>query len=199
VAPPCPVSLVDILKAGDTATAPRGRRVKLGEIFAVGSGAGVFAANLLARCFAKRSAELAPLRVAQAGALTAVSLSFLYLFASSQTQFHLIAFFQVTISFGGLALAPTAIQNVAPARIRARLFAIAGLFYTVFGAVSPLLVGLISDALGSAAHNLLIAMMIIAVPGLVGGAALLRLAEWKMPSTLAAVRADDAVFDAPVA
>lgn len=172
--------------------------LKLGQIFAIGSGVGVFAANALARWFAKRNAPAAPLRVAQVGALAAVSLSFLYLIASSPAQFYGIAVCQIAASFGGLALSPTATQNIAPARIRARLIAVGGLFYTIFGALSPLVVGLISDELGPAPRNLLVAMMIVAVPGFVGGAMLLRFAEKTLPSTLAAARSDDLVFDAAV-
>ncbi len=169
-------------------TSPAEVGVKLGQVFGIGSITGIVAANLLARWLMKRDADVAPLRVAQAGALTALCLSLLYLIATTPTQFYAIAVFQIAASFGGLALSPTVTQNVSPARIRARLIALGGMFYISFGALSPLLVGAISDALGKDPHNLLVAMMLVAVPGFLAGALLLRLGERHLRSTLAAVR-----------
>ncbi|MBM7116967.1 MFS transporter [Archangium primigenium] len=171
--------------------------VTLGQVFAVGSVLGVTAANLLAKRIARRDVDAAPVRVAQLGALAALGFSLLYLFATTPTQFYVIATLQIAASFGGLALSPTVNQGIAPARVRARLMALGGMFYVGFGALSPLVVGIVSDALGPEPRNLLTAMMLVAVPGFVGGALLLRFGEGTLRQTMETVRADDAVFTAP--
>jgi len=168
--------------------------VRLGQVFAVGSIVGVTAANLLAKRLARRDADTAPVRVAELGALTALAFSLLYLVATTPTQFYVIATFQIAASFGGLALSPTVNQGIAPARIRARMMALGGMFYIAFGALSPLVVGIISDALGPEPRNLLTAMMLVAVPGFVGGALLLRFGEGTLRRTMDSVKADDAAF-----
>ncbi|WP_434390354.1 MFS transporter [Melittangium boletus] len=171
--------------------------VTLGQVFAVGSVLGVTAANLLAKRIARRDVDAAPVRVAQWGALAALGFSLLYLFATTPTQFYVIATLQIAASFGGLALSPTVNQGIAPARVRARLMALGGMFYVGFGALSPLVVGIVSDALGPDPRNLLTAMMLVAVPAFVGGALLLRFGEGTLRQTMETVRADDAVFTAP--
>ncbi|MBY8822616.1 MFS transporter [Sphingomonas colocasiae] len=163
--------------------------IRLSQVFAVGSIGGVVAANLLVRMISARAGDLTPGRVAQIGALVALLLCCLYPFARSPDGFYMIATAQIAASFGGLVLSPTLTQALAPAEIRTRLLAIAGLFYTLFGALSPVLVGAISDALGAAPFNLLQAMLIVALPGFAGGAILLRYSERGLPRTLAAVRA----------
>lgn len=160
----------------------------LGQVFAFGSVAGVVFANLLARLLRRRNADFAPLRVAQIGAAAALLLSSLYLFAETPQQFYILASFQIAASFGGLALSPTITQNVAPARIRARLIAIGGLFYIIFGALSPLVVGAVSDALGPEPRNLLRAMLVVGLPAFAAGIVLLRASEPTLRSTLDAAR-----------
>lgn len=163
--------------------------IRLSQVFAIGSIGGVVAANLLARMIAGRTGDLTPGRVAQIGALVALLLCCLYPFARSPDAFYMIATAQIAASFGGLVLSPTLTQALAPAEIRTRLLAVAGLFYTLFGALSPVLVGAISDALGAAPFDLLQAMLMVALPGFAAGAILLRYSERGLPQTLAAVRA----------
>lgn len=160
--------------------------VALSQVFAAGSIGGLLAANLLARLFNRYDRSRTPGRVAQVGALVALVLSCLYLFARSPTEFYVIGVFQIAASFGGLALSPTLTQALAPNLIRARLLAVGGLFYTGFGAMSPLLVGALSDALGS--EHLLHAMLLVAVPAFAAGALLLRLSERHLDAALAEAR-----------
>ncbi len=165
--------------------------LQLGQIFAISSVSGVVAANVLARLIARRDPDRAPLRVAQAGALFAALTSLLYLFARSPAQFYAIAAFQMAASFGGLVLSPTLTQNVTPARFRARLLAIGGMFYIGFGALSPPLVGFASDRLGPDPRSLLIAMILVAVPAFLLGAIALQIGARRLPATVQAARQEE--------
>jgi MFS family permease len=165
--------------------------VRLGQVFAVASVSGVVVANLAARQLSKRSADLAPVHIAEGGALIAASVSLLYLIAPSATAFYWITAVQIAAAFGGLTLSPTVSQATSPTRLRARLIALGGIFYTVFGALSPLVVGLLSDAIGKEPRALLMAMLSVALPCYVGGVLLLRLSERTLPGTLQAARTAD--------
>jgi MFS family permease len=162
--------------------------VDLGRVFAVSSVLGVVVANLVARQMAKTAPDTAPIRVAQLGALVSLSATLLYLFAQSPAQFYVIAVFQLAASFGGLVLSPTITQNVTPPRIRARIIALGGMFYIGFGALSPLLVGMVSDGFGDNPRGLLYAMLIVGTPAFAAGILVLQLALKSLPATLAAVR-----------
>jgi MFS family permease len=99
-----------------------------------------------------------------------------------------IAVFQLAASFGGLVLSPTITQNVTPPRIRARIISLGGMFYIGFGALSPLLVGMVSDGFGDNPRGLLYAMLIVGTPAFAAGILVLQLALKSLPATLAAVR-----------
>jgi len=160
----------------------------LGQAFAVGSIAGVVGANVLARLLVRRSGALTAIRVAQLGAICAALLTSLYFFAQTATHFYLIATAQIMASTGALVLSPTLTQNVTPARIRARVIAIGGIFYICFGAASPLLVGVISDTLDASGGKLLQAMVFVALPAFVLGALTLQWSVKTLPGTLASVK-----------
>lgn len=173
------------------AASPAEVGIALGQVFAVASILGVVVANWLARRFAGWMGDNAAIRIAQFGAATAAGLSCLYLLASSPTQFYAIAVFQIAASMGGLTLSPTVVQGLAPANIRARVFAVAGLFYTIFGALSPLAVGVVSDALGPGPEHLIIAMLAVGLPLFVLGIALLQAATRGLGASIDAVRVTD--------
>lgn len=160
----------------------------LGRVFAISSVMGVVVANLVARWLSRTAPDTAPVRVAQMGALVSMSATLLYLFAKTPGQFYTIAVFQLAASFGGLVLSPTVTQNVTPARIRARIIALGGMFYIGFGALSPLLVGMVSDGFGDNPRGLLYAMLIVGIPAFAAGILVLQLGLKTLPRTLAAVR-----------
>ena len=160
----------------------------LGQVFAIASIVGVAAANFAARSFATRWGDTAPVRLAQLGVAIAAATSCLYYAASSPAQFYWIAVVQIAAAMGGLTLSPTVVQLLAPTAIRARVFAIAGLFYTIFGALSPLAVGLVSDHLGPAPRQLLIAMLVVGLPLYGLGVALIHVAGRGLGTTIESVR-----------
>ena len=162
--------------------------IALGQVYAIASITGVVIANLLVRWLAHNNAETAPLRVAQLGGLVAVVSSPAYLLATTPWHFYVIAGVQIAGSVGGLVLSPTLAQNIAPSRLLARMFAINGLFYIGFGAMSPLLVGLVSDSFGAQPRGLLYALLLVALPTFVAGIATLQLVPKGLSRTLAAAR-----------
>lgn len=162
--------------------------VRLGQVFSIAGVAGVVVANLAARALARRNPETAPVRVAQIGATLALLFTLGYLFAQSTLQFYVLAGLQIACSSGGLVLSPTMSQNMTPANIRARLIALGGLFYIGFGALSPLLVGAISDALGPDPRSLLYAMAQVTMPAFALGIAALQLSLATLKATLDAAR-----------
>lgn len=66
---------------------------------------------------------------------------------------------------------PTMLQRMSPQHVRARIFALVTIFALVAQSLSPLAVGAVSDALGSAARPLLTAMMLVSIASLVVGGA----------------------------
>ncbi|WP_066816910.1 MFS transporter [Sphingomonas mali] len=95
------------------------------------------------------------------------------------------ATWQVYALFGALMLTgtaigcmvPTLLQDMAPAVLRARLFAVWAIVAGLVGGSAPTLVGWVSSALGAEPRQLLVAMTIVAVPAWAAGIVLLRLAE----------------------
>jgi MFS family permease len=183
-----PVSWLAVLMIRDFGAPADSVGLMLSQVFAFGSVGGVIGANLLARALIKRNPILAPLRIAQVGAATAALLTLLYPLAHTATQLYILAALQLCASTGALVLSPTVTQNVTPARIRARVIAIGGIFYTVFGALSPVVVGAVSDSLNASGGRLLEAIIFVAVPAFVIGALFLQLAVKSLPATLEAVR-----------
>lgn len=164
---------------------------QLSQTFAIGSISGVIVANLAARVLTKRNADTAPVRVAQLGTILAALASSCYLFAQSATQYYIIAAVQMAASFGGLVLSPTVTQNITPARIRARVIAIGGLVYTVFGAISPVLVGAVSDSFGAGPRALIHAVLLVTLPAFALGVVSLQLGLRTLSATLEAVRNEE--------
>ncbi len=58
---------------------------------------------------------------------------------------------------------PTMLQRMSPQHVRARIFALVTIFTLIAQSLSPLAVGAVSDALGTAARPLLTAMMLVSI------------------------------------
>jgi MFS family permease len=185
-----PFGWLAVIMMRNLGEAPSAVGFQLGQVFAIGGVLGVVGANVLARVVSKNNPELAPIRIAQIGATVAIIACLLYLVAREPWHFYAIATVQLIASAGALVLSPTLTQNVTVARTRARMIAIGGMFYIGFGALSPLLVGAISDALGAGGRDLLYAMLIVAIPAFALGAIALQFSTITLSKTLAAVRDD---------
>jgi MFS family permease len=80
-------------------------------------------------------------------------------FATNANQLYEFWGAQAVLLMTYTMVGPTVLQNMSPLHLRSRLFALLGLFGMVAGAVSPVVVGLVSDLLHGLPHALLIAAM----------------------------------------
>ena len=83
-----------------------------------------------------------------------------------------------------MSLSPTLLQEISPAAIRGRTIAIGGIFALGFSAVTPLLVGIVSDVLPESQNGLLVAMAIVGAPALFISIAVIRFGEETLPGTI---------------
>jgi tetrahydromethanopterin S-methyltransferase subunit F len=86
---------------------------------------------------------------------------------------------------------PTALQSIAPARFRARVVAVQAVVNLVFAASAAPLVGAVSDRLKGLDYGLMWAIVGVAIPGLLIGAALMFRCERGYPAAVAAAEAED--------
>src|SRR3546814_14125700 len=71
----------------------------------------------------------------------------LYLVARTPTEIFVIATLQMSLGIGGNSLLPTVVQDLAPPLLLGRFFAISTVSSPLFGVISPVLSGLLSDHL----------------------------------------------------
>jgi MFS family permease len=113
----------------------------------------------------------------------------LYLVARSATEIFLIAGVQMAAVNCGNSLMPTIVQDLAPAPLRGRVFAISTVITTLFQVISPIAVGLLSDHVFTRAGGLLLSSIAVGAPSLLLAAITLRLAEKHVLRTADEVRA----------
>lgn len=117
------------------------------------------------------------------------------LFATSATQLFVIYGAHVSCVMCGQMFFPTAIQNLGPAHLRGRLVAIVRIGTSVTGALSPALVGVLSDGLPKSPGSLLAITLTVAMSGLViCGVALLYCARHYPRTAAYSLAVDDAIF-----
>jgi hypothetical protein len=127
----------------------------------------------------------ASLRIARYAAMLGCVCVPLLLLAKDTWSMYATLVFQLAFTVCALSLSPTLLQLLAPRAIRARVIAIGGLFALVLQSLSPVVVGLMSDTLSSRADALLLAVVIVAAPCYLAGAALLSVAEPTLARTCA--------------
>jgi hypothetical protein len=129
--------------------------------------------------------------VAQIGVAAGAALMPLLLIARNATEVYAVQFVAVAPLIMAISISPTFLQNIAPGAYRARVIALGGLVYVVLNALTPIVVGLISDSGFGRAHGLYGAMLVVALPCAIAGIALLALASRTLTETMAAARAHD--------
>jgi MFS family permease len=149
----------------------------LGIAVAAGTLMGLACAAAGAKFMRPKWGRATPLRLLLIGYLVLALTTPLYLVARSPTDFFLIAWVQMTAVIGGSSLMPTMLQDMAPADLRGRVFAISTVITTVFQVISPITVGLLSDHLFTQAGGLLISSISVAGPGFLLAAVSLWLGE----------------------
>lgn len=111
-------------------------------------------------------ARLPMLAVAGTIVVSALCSTLIGLFGRSVMSLYVLWGFQAIFLMIASMVLPTIMQNMTPVHLRARVFAMFGLVGMLAGGFSPPLVGLLSDALGTMPHKLLIAAMSVSVVAL---------------------------------
>ena len=161
----------------------------LGGAITVGSLAGLGGVGVIANYLRSKWGDTTPARLSWISYLVYGLLVPLYFFASTPNEFFLIATVQMAFGVGGSSLAPTMTQDLAPADLRGRFFAISTVVSTLFMVVSPLLVGLLSDHVFTETDGLMTAAVVVAFPSLILGALVLLVGEKHVFVTAQKVRA----------
>ncbi|MFO1287428.1 MAG: hypothetical protein U1F49_13435 [Rubrivivax sp.] len=90
---------------------------------------------------------------------------------------------------GGNSLMPTLLQDLAPARMRGRVFSLSTVIITVFQVISPIGVGLLSDHVFAQPDGLLLSSVALSATGFLIAAVLLAFAGKHVVRTATEVRA----------
>ena len=128
-----------------------------------------------------------PLRVIVMGfALSALSSAALF---GAMSALHVYVLFGLQVAFliAGSVLAPTLLQDMTPHSLRSRVIALGSVITILLSALSPVLVGVLSDALPAGSRSLLMATAIVATVSLAVGAFLTKQVETRFVATVKAV------------
>ena len=160
-----------------------------GAAVAMGSVIGLATAAVVTKLLKSRWGALTPVRLPQIGYLIFGLLAPLYLVARSPKEIFLIATIQLASSTMANAMTPTVVQNLAPAHLRGRVFAISIVIGAFFQVISPISVGLMSDHVYTQSGGLLLAAVTVGAPCMILAAATIRLAEKQILRTVEAMQA----------
>ena len=130
-----------------------------------------------------------PMVVLWASSLLAAFTTLVLLWTTSAMQIYLLQGVQYAFAMAGIMLYPTGLQNLCPAPLRSRLVAINGVVSVVCGALSPVVVGAVSDQLKHRPDGLLLAAVWVGVVSLLLAALVLR---WGTTTYADTVRAAEA-------
>lgn len=164
----------------------------LGTAMVLGSVGGLVLAAAAAKAMKSRWGVMTPVRVSQIGYSLYALMIPLYLFARTPTEIFVIATIQMGLGIGGNSLLPTVVQDLAPPQLLGRFFAISTVSSTLFGVVSPVLVGLLSDHVFKAAQGLQMASLSVAFPAVLVGAAIYWLADKHIARAIGQAKAQQA-------
>lgn len=165
----------------------------LAAAMAVGTLAGAALVTPAARWMGPRVGLATPLRVIELGLLVATPLCVLLPFVPSAAAMFTLIGVQVAAVTIGSMLFSTAMQDVSPPYLRSQVLAIGTIVTLLFGTGSPVIVGMLSDALHASERGLLIAVAIVATLGLGLGGLLMRWAEQPFAGTVSRFTAEPSV------
>jgi MFS family permease len=158
----------------------------------VSAGLGLLIANVGMKLLAPRLGPMLPVRVlAFSAAASGVFAATLYLARTPVELFTLMALHH-TFLMAGTMVFPTALQEMTPAPLRARLISLIIMFNMVLGSLSPAVVGAISDALKPRSDGLMLAMTATSTIALMLAAGLMLLCGRGYLQTTRAARAVEA-------
>jgi MFS family permease len=165
--------------------------VAMGIVTAVTTIVGTAAAWVLMHRFGSRWGSAAPLRLGIYAMVIAAPTLVLSPFTASSGQLLALVGCQVAAGTVVGSLLPNVLQDVAPAALRGRVFAIYALLIAPTSGLSIMTVGGLSDLLHSGPRAVLYATAIVGVPAWIIGAALLYFAQQPFVRTAAIVRAGE--------
>ena len=158
----------------------------------VSAGLGLLIANVGMKLLAPRLGPMLPVRVlAFSAAASGVFAATLYLARTPVELFTLMALHH-TFLMAGTMVFPTALQEMTPAPLRARIISLIIMFNMVLGSLSPAVVGAISDALKPRSDGLMLAMTATSTIALMLAAGLMLLCGRGYLQTTRAARAVEA-------
>jgi hypothetical protein len=158
----------------------------------VSAGVGLLIANAGRKWLAPKLGPLLPVRVlAFAAVASGVFAASLYL-AKTPVQLFTLMALQQTFLMAGTMVFPTALQEMTPQPLRARLISLIIMFNMVLGSLSPAVVGAISDALKPRPDGLLLAMTATSTTALLISAMLMLLCGRGYVQTTRVARAAEA-------
>lgn len=162
---------------------------QLGAATAVGIAIGLLLPPLGAR-FMPGEPRLRPLNLARIFFLAATAPTLFVLVATTPGQIYAATAAQYALGIATGALMPGVIQQIAPARLRARMLALLGIVGAVASGSAPMLVGALSGLFPDA-RGILAAITIVSLPGWVIAAVLISLARKPLLITMDAVKREE--------
>jgi MFS family permease len=129
------------------------------------------------RYFAPRVGPRLNVRVLWLAALCAAGAFFAMTFATRAEHMYAIQGVYIVLLTGASMIFPTVVQSLAPAHLRARVYALMGVILSASGAAAPPVVGLLSDQFKSLPNGLIVSAVMVAVPCLAIGAVLMFMCE----------------------
>ncbi|WP_349741992.1 MFS transporter [Roseateles cavernae] len=149
----------------------------IGGAYLLGTLAGAAAGAVAVKRLRRRLGVATPVRVIALGMGIAALGSGLLLFTDSVLQIYLLFGVQVAALIAGSVLAPTMLQDMTPAPLRSRVIALGTVVSVGLSALSPVLVGLLSDALQPEPRGLLISVALVCTVAMGLGAVLMHCVE----------------------
>ncbi len=158
----------------------------LGATSAVAALAGVGGSYILVRVLRKRFGDTAPMRAAQIAIALALATTCFLPLAASATQVYALSALKTGFVTAAMCLSPAILQFIAPAQMRGRVIALGGLVSIVFGALAPLMVGIVSDNVFSRPEQLFWSIAAVSAPCLLAGLLLMLYGTKTLPDTIRA-------------
>lgn len=170
--------------------------MELGNAMGIATFASGLVGLLIANLGIKRLApvfgdQLVP-RVLMITSLASAAFTACFFLAQTPMQLFMLMGLQQTFLMAGTMVFPTALQDMSPAPLRARLMSIVIMSNMVLGSLSPAVVGAISDALKPRADGLMLAMAAVGTAALLLSGLSMALCARTFARTAAAARAVEA-------
>ncbi|WP_219211490.1 MFS transporter [Variovorax boronicumulans] len=156
----------------------------IGAAYLLGTAVGALLGAASVKWLGQRVGLALPIRVVTVGAALSALASLLMLVTQSAVGLYMLFGLQVATLIAGSVLAPTMLQDMAPAALRSRVIAIGTAVTVGLSSLSPVLVGALSDLVQAGDRGLLLAMASIGAAAFALSAAVLRTAEAPFAKTV---------------